>query len=42
MVAVTCLPIWRPFAEVSLTWEDPYMGVGRFQGMAQPRNQRLE
>lgn len=22
MVAVTCLPIWRPFAKVSLTQED--------------------
>lgn len=22
MVAVTCLPTWRPSAKVSLTWED--------------------
>lgn len=40
MVAVTCLPIWMPFAKVSLAQEDKRSRPGPGYGSAQ--NQRLE
>lgn len=40
MVTVTCLPIWMPPAKSSLPGKT--YRPGQFQGMAQPRNQRLE
>lgn len=40
MVAVTCLPTWTPSAESSPAGKT--CRPGQFQGMALPRNQRLE
>lgn len=41
MLAMICLPIWRPWSCQGLPYTGRHAGLGQFQSMAQPRNQRL-